>query len=113
MAGRRTSGAQVDRSSAGAASSRARATRFAVGSGSSIGTARISRTQATPDIRTRRTIRLLTLRGLAPAEATNLTAYLCGIPVADHHWQLREINQMLFLRDLQRRGRFGPSDGAI
>jgi hypothetical protein len=57
-------------------------------------------------------IRLLTLRGLAAAEATNLTAFLCGIPVTDRHWQIREINQMLFLRDLQRRGRFGPSDGA-
>ena len=53
------------------------------------------------------------LRGLAPAEAANLTAFLCGIPVADRHWELREINKLLFLRNLARRGRFGPSDGAI
>jgi hypothetical protein len=62
-------------------------------------------------VQTRRTVRLLTLRGLAPAEAANLTAYLCGIPVADRHWALREINQLLFLRELQRRGRFGATDG--
>jgi hypothetical protein len=57
-------------------------------------------------------VRLLTLRGLAPSEAANLTAFLCGIPVADRHWELREINKLLFLRELQRRGQFGPTDGA-
>jgi hypothetical protein len=63
-------------------------------------------------VSTKRTVRLLTLRGLAPAEAANLTAYLCGIPVADRHWDLREINKLLFLRELNRSGRFGPADGA-
>ena len=51
------------------------------------------------------------MRGFEPAEAANLTAYLCGIPVADRHWALREINQLLFLRELQRSGRFGARDG--
>ncbi|HVA87095.1 MAG TPA: hypothetical protein VNF73_12375 [Candidatus Saccharimonadales bacterium] len=60
---------------------------------------------------TRATQRLLTLRGLASGEATNLTAWLCGIPVADQHWQLREINRLLFVRELRRRGHFGPLDG--
>jgi hypothetical protein len=55
---------------------------------------------------------LLTLRGLAEGEAANLAAFLCGIPVADHHWGLREINHLLFLRELRRRGYFGPRDGA-
>jgi hypothetical protein len=50
---------------------------------------------------------------LAPAEAANLTAYLCGIPVADRRWDLRQINQLLFLRELRRSGRFGPDDTAV
>jgi hypothetical protein len=57
-------------------------------------------------------VRLLTLRGLEPAEAANLTAYLCGLPVADHRWELRELNDLLFLRQLNRTGRFGAADGA-
>jgi hypothetical protein len=64
-----------------------------------------------PKVETRRTVRLLTLRGLAPAEATNLTAYLCGLPVADNSWELRQINRLLFLRELNRQGRFGQADG--
>jgi len=65
-----------------------------------------------PDLETRSTVRQLTLRGLAPSDALNVTALMCGIPVADRHWQLREINQMLFLRALRRQGRFGPDDGS-
>ncbi len=60
---------------------------------------------------TRSTYRQLLLKGLAPDEAANLTAFLCGIPVADVHWSLRQINELLFLRELARKGRFGPSDG--
>jgi hypothetical protein len=57
-------------------------------------------------------VRQLTLRGLAQGEAANIAAFLCGIPVADQHWGLREINHLLFLRELQRRDYFGPGDGA-
>ena len=60
---------------------------------------------------TRSTYRLLLMKGLAPDEAANLTAFLCGIPVADVHWSLRQVNQLLFLRDLARKGRFGSADG--
>jgi hypothetical protein len=60
---------------------------------------------------TRSTYRQLLMKGLAPDEAANLTAFLCGIPVADVHWSLRQVNQLLFLRELARKGRFGPSDG--
>jgi hypothetical protein len=86
------------------------ATRSVAVSGSSTGTGPRSGRRPEP-VQTRRTVRLLTLRGLAPAEATNLTAYLCGIPVADRHWSLREINKLLFLRQLNAHGRFGPMDG--
>jgi hypothetical protein len=60
---------------------------------------------------TRSTYRLLVMRGLAPDEAANLTAFLSGLHVGDQHWNLKELNQLLFLRDMQRSGRFGETDG--
>ena len=60
---------------------------------------------------TRATQRQLVLRGLTTREATNMTAWLCGIPVADQHWELREINRLLFVRELRRQGHFGARDG--
>ena len=64
------------------------------------------------DIQTHQTVRQLELRGLAASEATNLTAYLCGFTVGKGSWKLGEINELLFLRYLNRRGRFGPTDGS-
>jgi hypothetical protein len=64
------------------------------------------------DVQTHKTVRLLTLRGLEATEATNLTAYLCGIAVGNGSWKLSEINKLLFLRDLSRRGQFGPTDAS-
>lgn len=61
---------------------------------------------------TRTTYRSLLLKGLAPDEAANLTAFLCGIPVGTQHWKLAEVNRLLFLRELQRSGGFGDDDGA-
>ena len=66
---------------------------------------------AAAHLATRSTYRLLQMKGFAPDEAANLTAFLCGIPVADVHWSLRQVNQLLFLRDLARKGRFGAVDG--
>jgi hypothetical protein len=60
---------------------------------------------------TRPLYRLLLMKGLTPAEAANLTAYLCGLPAARLDWSLRQINQMLFLREMQQTGRFGHDDG--
>jgi hypothetical protein len=62
-----------------------------------------------PDLPTRSTYRLLLMRGLAPDEAANLTAFMSGIHVGEQHWKLREVNQLLFLRDMQRTGRIGDS----
>ncbi|HYC06806.1 MAG TPA: hypothetical protein VEG29_02685 [Candidatus Binatia bacterium] len=62
-------------------------------------------------LQTRSTYRLLVMRGLAPDEAANLTAYLSGIHRAGRGWKLTEVNQLLFLRELQRSGRFGKTDG--
>jgi hypothetical protein len=61
---------------------------------------------------TRATYRTLLLRGLAPDEAANLTAFLCGIHVGNQPWKLDEVNRVLFLRQLQVAGRFGFHDGA-
>lgn len=58
------------------------------------------------------TYRMLLMKGLSPDEAANLTAFLCGIPIAEVHWSLRQVNQLLFLREMARTGRFGPRDGA-
>jgi hypothetical protein len=56
------------------------------------------------------TYRRLIQSGLAPTEAANLTAFLCGLPVGASPWRLREVNQLLFLRELHRSGRFS-TDG--
>lgn len=67
--------------------------------------------QAAAVLITGSTYRLLLMRGLAPEEAANLTAFLCGIPVGEVHWSLRQVNQLLFLREMARTGRFGRQDG--
>jgi hypothetical protein len=62
---------------------------------------------------TRTTYRNLLLRGLAPDEASNLTAFLCGIPIGTQNWKIGEVNRLLFLRALNDKGRFGPMDGGL
>jgi hypothetical protein len=61
---------------------------------------------------TRATYRLLLLKGLAPDEAANLTAFICGIHVGSQRWKLAEVNRLLFLRELSQDGKFGGDDGA-
>ena len=39
------------------------------------------------------------MRGLAPDEAANLTAYVSGIPVTEASWTLAQVNRLLFLRE--------------
>ena len=46
-------------------------------------------------------------KGLTIAEASNLTAYLCGIPLNDVQWSLAQVNKLLFVRELHRTGRIG------
>ncbi len=70
-----------------------------------------ARPRAGDPLVTRTTFRLLLQRGLAPAEAADLTAFMCGIPVGEVHWSLQQVNRLLFLRELDRSGRFGPRDG--
>ena len=81
-------------------------------------TTEVSNTEPTPApeptraLPTRATYRNLLLRGLAPDEAANLTAYLAGIQVGDAHWTLRQINQLLFLREMNRTGHFSEPPGS-
>jgi hypothetical protein len=64
------------------------------------------------EVQTRSTYRLLLMRGLDPADAANLTAYLCGISVGGTHWTIGEINRLLFLRRLARSGRWAAGEDA-
>jgi hypothetical protein len=68
--------------------------------------------EPTVDPATVATYRLLIQKGFSSESAANLTAFLCGIPVADVHWKLVEVNRLLFLRRLARTGSWGASDGA-
>ena len=81
----------------------------AVGSGAATDTPTASSRAIDP--RTRTMYRMLLFRGLEPAEAANLTAFMCGIPVLDQKWSIPEVNRLLFLRQLNRTGRFGSEDG--
>jgi hypothetical protein len=36
---------------------------------------------------------------------------MAGIPIAEAHWTLRQVNQLLFLRRMQETGHFGLADG--
>jgi hypothetical protein len=61
---------------------------------------------------TRSTYRHLLLKGMAPDEAANLTAFMAGIPVGEAHWTLKQINQLLFLRQMRQTGRFGDENSS-
>jgi hypothetical protein len=62
--------------------------------------------EPTKELPTRTTYRNLIMRGLAPEEAANLTAWMAGINVAGSHWTLRQVNQLLFLRQMNQSGHF-------
>ncbi len=65
---------------------------------------------ATSPPATRAIYRLLLTKGLSPAEAANLTAFMCGLPTTDLRWSLKQVNQLLFLRSMRQEGRFGGRD---
>jgi hypothetical protein len=113
MAGQARRGIRRHGPSFKAGSSRARAAGSVVGSGfRTTITSAHPVNQSTNREATRVTYRSLLLRGLAPDEAANLTAFLSGIPVGAQHWKLLEVNRLLFLRELREAGGFGTDDGA-
>ncbi len=83
---------------------------MAVSGSDTVTTSSASSPVPTPELPTRATYRNLIIRGLAPDEAANLTAYLAGIGVGGTHWTLKQINQLLFLRQMRQTGRFGGED---
>ena len=78
------------------------------GSATAITTAEYS-SSSRPELATQATYHSLVMRGLAPDEAANLTAYLAGIGVGRSHWTLKQINQILFLRQMNRTGQFAET----
>jgi hypothetical protein len=106
MAGRARRG---DRDTAGSSRAVLSLDRTAASVGAS-GSATVTPTEArqdsTAELQTRATYRNLIMRGLAPDEAANLTAFMAGIGVGDTHWTIRQINQLLFLREMNRSGHF-------
>jgi hypothetical protein len=85
----------------------------AAASGSVIGT---STPPASPSnsisLATRSTYRTLIMRGMAPDEATNLTAFMAGLPVGQGRWTLKQINELLFLRRMRETGKLTDWDRA-
>jgi hypothetical protein len=49
--------------------------------------------------------------GFGAFEATQMTALAVGLSVHDCRWTIDQINAVLYLADLHRRGQFGPRDG--
>ena len=60
----------------------------------------------------RSSYRQLVSRGLEPNEAANLTAFMNGLAVGLQPWRIDELSHVLFLRELDRLGKFGANDGA-
>jgi len=115
MAGRARRGARGQGRSSRADSSwpvLAAASVAASGSGT-VTTSPAASPDSTPELHTRATYRNLIIRGLAPDEAANLTAYLAGIGVSGSRWTLRQINQLLFLRQMHRTGLFAEASDRI
>ena len=99
------------RSSRGESSWPVLAAASAAGSGSATATSTTElQTETQRSLATRTTYRHLLLKGMAPEEAANLTAFMAGIPVGEAHWTLKQINQLLFLRQMRQSGRFGEKD---
>jgi hypothetical protein len=114
MAGQARRGARrAERSSRAVSSSRRHALVSAVASGSDTATTRPTSPEPTPEQPIRSTYRKLIMRGLTPDEAANLTAFLAGIAVGDTHWTIRQVHQLVFLRQMARTGHFSePTEPA-
>ena len=116
MAGQAQRGSRgVGRSSHRGSSARPVAAAIAAASGvtptRSVITSSTGSTSITEPPATRPLFRLLQMKGLSPVEAANLTAFMCGLPATGHDWSLRQVNLLLFLREMNRTGRFGRTDG--
>ena len=114
MAGQQRQGArQAERSSRAASSSGRSGAASAVASGSATVISTPASPESTAEQPIQSTYRKLIMRGLTPDEAANLTAFLSGIAVGDTHWTIRQVHQLLFLRQMARTGHFSePTEPA-
>jgi hypothetical protein len=51
------------------------------------------------------------MQGMNPDEAASLMAFAHGMPASDLHWSLRQLSQLLFLRQMNETDHFGGDDG--
>ncbi len=111
MAGRAQRGSRAVERSPRGGSSWSAAGRSAAASGStSIRTGPTKPLLPPPLPTTVATYRMLIAGGLSPVEAATLTAFVWGIP-AGARWKLRELDRLLFTREVHRAGGFENHDG--
>jgi hypothetical protein len=113
MAGRRGTQGQARSSRADSSWPVLAAASVAASGSDTVITTPASSPSSTPELPTRATYRSLIMRGLAPDEAANVTAYLAGISVGGSHWTLKQINQLLFLRQMNRTGQFAETGDRV
>jgi hypothetical protein len=61
-------------------------------------------------IRTQASYRLLTFGGLTSAEAAGVIGYVVGLKACTQPWTLKQVNRMLFLRELYTSGDWGEAE---
>lgn len=106
MAGRERRGTRAQGRSPRVASSwPAPAAASAVASGSATDTSiTVVSPSTSTKLVTRSTYQTLIMRGMAPDEAANLTAFMAGLPIGQGRWTLKQINELLFLRRMHETG---------
>jgi hypothetical protein len=61
-------------------------------------------------VRTQASYRLLTAAGLSGAEATGVIGYVVGLKPGRQPWTLKEVNKVLFLRELYASNDWGEAE---
>jgi hypothetical protein len=62
------------------------------------------------ELRTQATYRILVTKGIASADAAALIGYAVGLKPCKSRWNLKEINRLLFLRNLYANTAWGESE---
>jgi hypothetical protein len=61
-------------------------------------------------VRTQASYRLLTATGLTGAEAAGVIGYVVGLKACEQPWTLKQVNKVLFLRELYSSGDWGEAE---
>ena len=61
-------------------------------------------------VRTEASYRLLTATGLTGAEAAGVIGYVVGLKACEQPWTLKQVNKVLFLRELYSSGDWGEAE---